>query len=191
MPAFSSPMTLTRRRTSDQSAMRLATGRRSGVSWLGALEVAHDELLVLVRARSEREAAVAHHDAGDAVPARARPERIPEDLGVHVRVAVDEARGHHAALGVEHLARALADAADGGDTAVLDSHVGAEAGKTGAVDHRAVLDHQVVRHSLAPLNGSRGTAGRLLRPIVLHERRPYTREPPTEANGEPARVPPD
>ena len=46
------------------------------------------------------------------------PQRIPEDLGVHVRVAVDEAGRHHLAVGVDHLARALADATDGGDAAV-------------------------------------------------------------------------
>src|SRR5207247_4334392 len=50
---------------------------------------------------------------------------------------------------------------DGGDPTVLDADVGAIAGKTGAVDDRAVLDHQVVRHSLAPLASLRGTAGRV------------------------------
>jgi hypothetical protein len=39
MPAFISPMTPTRRRTSSHAAMRLATGRRSGVSWLVEREV--------------------------------------------------------------------------------------------------------------------------------------------------------
>ena len=36
---------------------------RRGRDVLGALEVAHDEVLVLLGARREREAAVAHHDA--------------------------------------------------------------------------------------------------------------------------------
>jgi hypothetical protein len=40
-------------------------------------------------------------------------------------VAVDEARRHHVALGVERLLRAAGDAADLGDLAVLHSHVAA------------------------------------------------------------------
>ena len=39
MPAFRSPITPTSRRTSSQVARRLATGRPSGVSWLGEREV--------------------------------------------------------------------------------------------------------------------------------------------------------
>ena len=42
-------------------------------------------------ARREREAAVAHHDAGDAVPARRRQRVVPADLRVVVRVRIDEA----------------------------------------------------------------------------------------------------
>ena len=39
MPAFSSPIAPTSRRTSSHGALRLATGRPSGVSWLGEREV--------------------------------------------------------------------------------------------------------------------------------------------------------
>ena len=74
----------------------------------------------------EREAAVAHHDGGDAVPARAGAERIPKDLRVHVRVPVDETGRHRLAVRVDHLARALADAADRRDAAVPHADVGGE-----------------------------------------------------------------
>ena len=50
-----------------------------------------DQPLVLVgRGGREPDTAVAHHDRGDAVPARRREQRIPGDLAVEVRVHVDE-----------------------------------------------------------------------------------------------------
>src|SRR6185436_8222805 len=114
---------------------------------LGALEIADDEVLVFLGAGSQGEAAVAHHDAGDAVIAGRGPERIPEDLRVHVRVAVDEARRDDVAFGVDHLARALTNTPDGGDAAVPHSDIGPIPRKPGSIDDRAVLDYQVVRHS--------------------------------------------
>ena len=78
-----------------------------------------------------------------------RAERVPEDLRVHVGVAVDEAGGDDQAVGVDDLARALADAPDGGDAAVAHGDVGAMARQAGAVDQHAVLDQQVVGHQSA------------------------------------------
>src|SRR4029453_12406450 len=52
--------------------------------------------------------------------------------------------------GVDHLAGALTDAADRGDATLRHADVGAEARQAGAIDHRAVLDHQVVRHARSP-----------------------------------------
>ena len=57
---------------------------------LRALQVADDEASVRLGARGERKSAITHHHAGDAVPAGGGAERVPEDLGVHVGVAVDE-----------------------------------------------------------------------------------------------------
>src|SRR5262249_4272210 len=114
---------------------------------LGTLEVAYDEVLVLLGAGRQGEPAIAHHDTGDAMPARRGPERIPEDLRVHVGVAVDETGSDHVVFGVDHLARPLADPPDRGDAAVLHADVGAIPRQTRSVDHRAVLDHQVVRHA--------------------------------------------
>jgi hypothetical protein len=57
------------------------------------------------------------------MPARAGAERIPEDLSIHVRVAVHEAGGHHLPVGVDDLARPLPDAADGGHSAVAHGDV--------------------------------------------------------------------
>jgi len=113
---------------------------------LGALEVADDEASVRLGARGEREAAIAHDDAGDAVPAGGGAERVPEDLGVHVGVPVDEAGRDDLAVGVDDLARRLPDAANAGDAAALDADVGAVLGQPGAIHHPAVLDHEVIGH---------------------------------------------
>src|SRR5262249_56801444 len=58
----------------------------------------------------------------------------------------EDAGRHDLALGVDDLSRGLADAPDGGDASVADRDVRAIARKSGSVDHRAVLDDQVVRH---------------------------------------------
>jgi hypothetical protein len=72
------------------------------------------------------EAAVADHDGRDTVPARQCQVRIPEQLGIVVRVEVDEARRHDLSAGVED-ARGVraAQPADPGDTAARDADVGA------------------------------------------------------------------
>src|SRR5207253_4153244 len=71
-----------------------------------------------------------------------------EDLGVHVRVTIHESGSDHVAVGVEGLTAALTDAADRDDAAVPHPHVCPEPGQTGAIDHRSVLDHEVVRHGV-------------------------------------------
>src|SRR2546422_5409595 len=111
-----------------------------------ALEVPHDEVLVGGGAGGQRESAVAHHDRGHAVPAGAGAERVPEDLRIHVRVPVHEAGRHHLAVRIDDLARALPDPTDRDDAAVSHADVGPVTGHARAVDHHAVLDHQVVRH---------------------------------------------
>ena len=70
---------------------------------LDVLERAHDRVAVLGPGRRDREAAVAHHHAGDAVPARRREVAVPEDLRVVVGVDVDEAGREHEAVEVDHL----------------------------------------------------------------------------------------
>ena len=89
-----------------------------------ALEVAHDEIGLGLAAGRQGEAAVAHQHRRHALKAGAGADRIPEDLGVHVSVAIDEARRDDAALGVERLLGGGAvDAADLGDLAVLHTDV--------------------------------------------------------------------
>ena len=71
---------------------------------------------------------------------------IPEDLGVHVGVAIDEARCHHMAFGVDGLGTLFANAADHRNLAVRDAHIGVDGRCTGAVNDGTVLDHQIVLH---------------------------------------------
>ena len=125
-------------------------GHGVGGDVLGPLEVAHDEVALVGPGRRQREAAVAHDHAGDAVPARAGAERVPEHLGVHVGVAVDEAGRDHVAFGVDLVGAPFADAADGGDAAPPDADIGAIARQPRTVDDVTVADHQVVLHGSAP-----------------------------------------
>ena len=113
----------------------------------GALEIAEHEVGVLRRTGREGETAVAHDDGGDAVVAGAGAERVPEDLRVHVRVAIDEARRHHLPTGIDAALGALIDAANLDYLTVLDADIGRETRTARTVYHIAVFDHQVVhRH---------------------------------------------
>ncbi len=67
---------------------------------------------VLGLAGRQRKAAIAHHDAGDAMPARAAAERVPGDLRVHMGVAVDKPRGDDQPVGVDRALGGRADAPD-------------------------------------------------------------------------------
>ena len=126
---------------------------------LGPLEVADDQLAAVGMGRGQREAAVAHHHGRDAVPARGGAERIPEHLGVHVGVAVDEAGRDDVALGVDLLATLVLDAADAGDSPVANPDVGSVRGESRTVDHRPVADHHVETHVVVPFRHGPLTAG--------------------------------
>ena len=67
-------------------------------------EIAHCDVAVLRLARRDGESAIANHRRGHA-ECRRRPDmRIPGDLGVEVRVAVDDARHQREIVGCDHLA---------------------------------------------------------------------------------------
>src|SRR4029077_17113886 len=98
---------------------------RLGGDVLGALGLARDQMLLAGPTGGQGEAAVAHDDAGHAVPARARAERIPRHLRVHMGVAVDEAGRDDPLAGVDLLAAAPVDGADARDAIATDADVGA------------------------------------------------------------------
>src|SRR5262249_47589843 len=119
---------------------------RFGRNVLGPLEIAHDEVLLVRSAGRQRETAVSHDDARHSVPARARPERIPCDLCIHVSVAVDEAGSHDAVARVELLTAALEKFTDARDPVAADPDIRAVAREPGAIDHGTAADHEIVRH---------------------------------------------
>jgi hypothetical protein len=105
--------------------------------------------------RREREPAVTHDHGGHAVVARERSEGIPEDLRVHVGVAVDEARRDDVPVGVDVLGTSFANAPDGGDAVADDADVGAIGVEAGPVDDGAVADHEVIGHLSSPVRACR------------------------------------
>ena len=163
-----------------------AGGQRRGVDVLGAFEVADDERPGVRADGRERETAVAHHHGGDAVPARVAARRVPEHLGVHVRVAVDEAGRDDVALGVDLPAPSLEDAADERDPVTHHADVGPERAEARAVDNRPVADDHVIgRHqvlSLMPRLSARNSMPRLS--TVLCNTRVFSRRRVTAENAE-------
>ena len=122
----------------------------------------------VVRAgRREREAAVAGEHRGDAVPRGRRRQGIPGELGIVVRVDVDEAGRHDQPVGVDHAVRRTVDPADAGDPAVTHGDVGSASRPAGAVDHEPAANDQIPRHRALPLveirHGEHGLAHALRR----------------------------
>jgi hypothetical protein len=101
---------------------------------LGPFEAAHDECFGPPAGGGEREPAVAHHHAGHPVPARRHAEVVPEELGVHVGVGVDEARCDHQAVGVDLLAPRPLDVAHFDDPVADHGDVALAARRARTVD---------------------------------------------------------
>src|SRR5262249_43931561 len=109
---------------------------------------AQDVFPVFRLAGRDGEAAVAGHHRGDPVPAGGSRQRVPGELRVHVRVDVDEARGHNLAVGVHRPGGRAADFPDFDNPALFDSHVPGERGPPGTVNDPAVLNEKVICHGV-------------------------------------------
>src|SRR6266852_5080223 len=96
----------------------------------------------------EAEAAIADYDRRDAVPARHRAVRVPEELGVIMGVQIDEAGRDVKSARVDHLFGLMRlKVAELGDLAVLDPDIGPVAWHPSAVDDRTASDDQIeLRH---------------------------------------------
>nr|WP_262402566.1 hypothetical protein [Actinomadura sp. CNU-125] len=114
---------------------------------LDVLQGADDDVAVLGAGGRDAEAAVAHDDAGHAVPAGRGEVAVPEDLRVVVGVDVDEAGRERQAVQVDDLGararRQLAGCADGGDAVGLDGDVVRDGRAAGAVHQRGAAQQQV------------------------------------------------
>ena len=125
---------------------------------LDRLQALGEPLSRLRLAGCERKAAVAHHDRGHPVPARAASERIPRHLGIHVSVAVDEARRNDHALGIDHFGGGVPDPSDLGDPSGADADIRPIPRHAGTIDHRAVPDKEIECHRALPPRLFRGQA---------------------------------
>src|SRR6185312_4522289 len=99
----------------------------------------------------ERERAVADDDAGRAVVAGERAERVPRDLGVVMAMVVDETGRDGLAADIDGLLGGARQLADLDNLAVLDRHVAVERGHARTVDDAAVLDQHIVGHRFPPM----------------------------------------
>ncbi len=111
---------------------------------LDALHELDEEALGALAHRGEPDAAVAHHDRGDAVPRRRCHLGIPGGLAVVVRVDVDPAWRDDESVGVELARPGAFDLSDGGHDPVVDRHVGRARRRPGAVDDRPTPDHELM-----------------------------------------------
>jgi len=116
---------------------------------------AHEGEPVVGTAGREGEATIAGHDGRDAVPGRARGQRIPGELGVVVRMRIDEAGGDHVPARVDFLVPRPGHPAHFGDPAVQQRHVAGARGRSRAIDNGPAPNHQD-RSSWAPFRSSVG-----------------------------------
>ena len=102
------------------------------------------EVVLLVGPRGrQREATVSAEHGGDAVLHRRARGRIPEQLGVVVRVQVDEARRERLPLCVNGFRGLLVDVTDRDDPPVTHADVAVTGGRAGAVDDLSIADQEI------------------------------------------------
>ena len=128
---------------------------------LDALHQADEPLVAIRPGGGEADAAIAHDDGCDAVPAAGGHFRIPGGLAVIMGVDVDEAGGDVKASGVDFGAALCGHLADDGDAVAVDCHIALEGGVAGAVDDGAAADDHIV-HVLSPSVGRVSRARRLV-----------------------------
>src|SRR5262249_8963050 len=119
-----------------------------------------EHLAIFPMGGSHRERTVTHDDGRNAVIARVGAEWIPGNLGIVMRVVVDDSGSDHQAIRIQDLARVSTYFADVCDTAAADGDIAMESRQAGTVNNITVLDHQIVCHCSS--YGSRAVgAGRL------------------------------
>src|SRR5690606_34029883 len=98
----------------------------------------------------EADAAIAHHDRGDTVPARRRHFGVPRRLPVIMGVDVDEARGDDLAAGVDFLCAPAELFADRDDPVAVDRDIGDKGRAARTIDDGAAANHQTI-HARLPI----------------------------------------
>ena len=101
--------------------------------------------------RREPETAIAQHDRGHAVPAGDGAPRVPADLGVVMRMQIDEPGCDDQPVGIDdRIGTAGRTPADPGDFSVLDPDVALKTRNARSVDDGASLDMNVERRHAVP-----------------------------------------
>ena len=101
-------------------------------------------------------AAVAQQRGGHPVPTDGRAVRVPADLGVEVRVDVDEAGRDRHALGIDLAMTLVGDLADCGDHPTVDANVSSRGFPPGPVDKHSAANDKVMGHGVTPRWGIQG-----------------------------------
>src|SRR5262245_29998943 len=107
---------------------------------------------------SQGERAVADNDRGGSVIARKGTKRIPRDLGVVVRVVIDDPGRNHQASCIKHPARVSTYLSDLHNTTAADGDVAVESRYAGTIDDISVFDDQIVCHCYSFAAGERHIA---------------------------------
>ncbi len=128
-------------------APRDALVQRGAGNVLDAFHQLDDPIVVVAPAGREPDAAIAHHHRRDAVPRRRHQPVVPSDLAVVVGMDVHEAGRDQGAVGIDDAPRRTVHVSDRDDDFLVHGDVRSARRPTGAVDHSAATDEQVVvRH---------------------------------------------
>src|SRR6266851_7664912 len=102
--------------------------------------------------RHNTEAAIAHERSRDPERGRRRQGRVPGDLGVVMRVQVDDARHQREPAGIDDLGRVLSDLADRGDASVPNCDIATDRVVPEPIDYCCAADHEVMHRNLLSLS---------------------------------------
>jgi hypothetical protein len=80
---------------------------------------------IFLFARGKGKAAVTHHDTGNTVITGAGTDGVPENLGIHMSMTVDEARRNHMTFSINGLFSFFVNATNFSNLAVVNRNVGA------------------------------------------------------------------
>ena len=103
--------------------------------------------------RRQRQGAISEDDGRRAVLGGECAQRVPGNLRIVMTVIVDEPGRDGAAFSVDHAGSGATQFADLDDLAVFDADIAPKSRHSRAVDNKAVLDQQIVRHRYSPWGG--------------------------------------
>ena len=123
---------------------RHAFGERCAGDVLDPFHQADQPFVAVGLGGGEADAAIAHHDGGDAVPARRRHFGVPRRLSVIMGVDVDEAGGDDLAGGVDFLASRAEVFTHRDDPVAVDRDVRDKGRSARTIDDGAAANHQIM-----------------------------------------------